>query len=231
MAKSMRSKWKKAHKAIRAANIKPLVSHRVDKLHEKLVISTKGGIGKVPMQDACETFHHLPPTDVNPDAPLKLAPMKTNVRKGWRGHESGPPHHLTVGRDALPAAPEPTDTPVEQGYVVPADIKAKYAAQQAELAAIANGLAEQAQGGLLTEGGRVREIEIRIGDSDDDDNDREEEHGAPIVTEPQRLKLAKDRAEGAKKMKLDSQRVRRLVQAGGSGSSAKKAAKARKAAE
>jgi hypothetical protein len=86
MAKSMRSKFKKKMKKIAADKEKPQVAKRVTNLKVKLDLVANGGISKVPMQPLPTEFYHKNP-DVLKGTPLKLAPMKTNVHKGLRGHE------------------------------------------------------------------------------------------------------------------------------------------------
>ena len=80
MAKSLRSKWKKHTKSLKAKKFAPAVADRVAKLNAKLEMATERKLGRnVAMQeDKLTGFkHHVPKIDVG--APLVLEPLTTRV--------------------------------------------------------------------------------------------------------------------------------------------------------
>jgi hypothetical protein len=80
MAKSMRSKWKKAMKRIKAKKEAPRVAERISKLHDKLELAAHGGLSKVPMVEPVHgnAFIHSNPK-VDTSKPLVLDPLTTRV--------------------------------------------------------------------------------------------------------------------------------------------------------
>ena len=73
MAKSIRSKFKKAMKRIRAQKEAPQVAKRVSKLNHKLHLCAEGGIGKLPTQD--------PPTEFGFKHPQHIKGQRVTLAK------------------------------------------------------------------------------------------------------------------------------------------------------
>nr|CCC92861.1 conserved hypothetical protein [Trypanosoma congolense IL3000] len=61
MAKSSRSKWKKAHRRQRAQLEAATVAKRIGRLNKKLKLAATGGLSNVPLQDPEKRFHFVNP--------------------------------------------------------------------------------------------------------------------------------------------------------------------------
>ncbi|KAH8604092.1 hypothetical protein ERJ75_001751700 [Trypanosoma vivax] len=68
MAKSSRSRWKKAHRRQRAQLLKEAVEQRLDRLNAKLQLAATGGLSEVPHQDPETRFHFVNPA-IDPRVP------------------------------------------------------------------------------------------------------------------------------------------------------------------
>ena len=78
MAKSLRSKWKKRTRALKAKKVAPIVAERVEKLHGKLTLASEGKLGRVPMVEPTTRFTHSAPK-ISANEPLILDPLTTKV--------------------------------------------------------------------------------------------------------------------------------------------------------
>jgi len=101
MVKSTRSKWKKAHKRIKAQLDAPNVAKRVARLSHKLNLAATGESSKEPFQDPETRFHFSAPTDSRrPGQRLSLAQMRTNP---YGKSNPDAPHPQTVQYEVMPA--------------------------------------------------------------------------------------------------------------------------------
>lgn len=98
MAKSVRSKWKKAQKRLRVADERKNLLRRVGQLNAKLKLVQKGGISKVP-SEAPETRFHFSQPHVNAKERLTLEPMTTNP---YGKSDPTAPHPTTFKYETLP---------------------------------------------------------------------------------------------------------------------------------
>lgn len=98
MAKSVRSKWKKAQKRLRVADERKNLLRRVSQLNAKLKLVQKGGISKVP-SEAPETRFHFSQPHVNSKERLTLEPMSTNP---YGKSDPTAPHPTTFKYETLP---------------------------------------------------------------------------------------------------------------------------------
>ena len=98
MAKSVRSKWKKAQKRLRVADERKNLLRRVGQLNAKLKLVQKGGISKVPAEAPETRFHFSQPT-VNAKERMVLTPMTTNA---YGKSDPSAPHPTTYKYETLP---------------------------------------------------------------------------------------------------------------------------------
>eukprot|EP00744_Colponema_vietnamica_P003173 GILI01004900.1.p1 GENE.GILI01004900.1~~GILI01004900.1.p1 ORF type:complete len:233 (+),score=69.97 GILI01004900.1:67-699(+) len=98
MAKSVRSKFKKANKRIRVADERRNVLKRVTQLNAKLKLVQKGGISKVPSEEPEKRFHFGQPV-VNAKERMTLPEMTTNP---YGKSDASAPHPTTFNFEKLP---------------------------------------------------------------------------------------------------------------------------------
>ncbi|CBH14342.1 hypothetical protein, conserved [Trypanosoma brucei gambiense DAL972] len=145
MAKSTRSKWKKAHRRQRAQLEAATVSKRIGRLNGKLKLAAEGGLSEVPLQDPETRFHFVnPQMDHNvphtckglnnnyeqliresPDfnKPLKLKPPTTNY---YGKSNPDAPHPVTCQYEVISAT-----TPVA-GHALSVEDIARMTKEQVE---------------------------------------------------------------------------------------------------
>lgn len=147
MAKSSRSKWKKAHRRQKAADEAKNVQRRIKQLHKKLKVTIQGGISNVPPQEPEKRFHFLNP-ELDPNVPntskylnnnyraelnhvsydftkpLKLPKPKTNF---YGKSDPTAPHPMTVNRETIDA-----DAPVAGHALTKADMERMEAKRRAQ---------------------------------------------------------------------------------------------------
>lgn len=98
MAKSVRSKFKKAQKRLRVADERKNLLRRVSQLNAKLKLVQKGGISKVPSEAPEPRFHFSQP-HVNAKERLNFEPMSTNP---YGKSDPTAPHPTTFKYETLP---------------------------------------------------------------------------------------------------------------------------------